>query len=284
MNRLDEINHILNEYGVNKLSESLTKEQLSALKAEANTINESVELQYSQHVDNINMLIKEGVEILEEIRKSKMKSKQEKLTELQHMYENYVAEHGENDKAKQLAIMLKSAEQEVLSEKYNSMMMTALNESAQEAEAIMASKSIRDDIIGFQSKIGDIQNKYLDGLLSKITDAYGSDMADKVREEMNTSLQTLMDQVRATKDDLSNIVDRLSGKGGDEDSMLDDAPDESMDDFEDDSEDDADMDFGDDEDAVEGDSEASEDDDLGDLDFETSSDADYESDDFERKE
>lgn len=230
MSRLNEINDMLKEYGVDPITNKLNETQVYKLK-KATVLNESVT---DEKLNTIYKLIREALTLIEP---EKVMSKEQKIKELEQMYETYVSKHGENEKANMLLNRVHEMKRQMVAERIQETITITLNESAQEAEAIMAAKGMLDDIIGFQSKIGDIQNKYMDGFLGKVTDAYGSDKADMVRTKLNESLQSLMDAVRDTKEGMSEIVDILSGNSdGSEDDMIDDVDGEDMEDFEDDSE------------------------------------------------
>ena len=241
---LDKINKILKEsFGFtkdisNKLSKSALVELRKKAKENMNHIVESSEFN-SYHKSpeyNQSMLVVEAVNILtnkkstqselDEIiskahNESRVKTSADTLYELKNMYESYVAKNGENDKAKKMAEKIQSMEKKVYNESISSKLNILLKEDAEKAEAIMSARGLLDDMVGYQAKIGETQNKYIDPFVEMVRSEYSNEMADDLYEKMNSSLSDLLNQVRDTKEVFANVVAVLSGDA-EMDSMVSD--------------------------------------------------------------
>lgn len=240
---LQKINKILKEsLGFSKdISNKLPKSALVELKKKAQenmkTIVESSEFNsYHRSPEyNQSMLVVEAVNILtnkkakqselDEIiskahNESKVKTSADTLYELKNMYESYVAKNGENEKAKKMAEKIGAMEKKVYSESISGKLNLLLKEDAEKAEAIMSARGLLDDLMGYQAKIGETQNKYLDPFVEMVRSEYSNEMADDIYEKMNSSLTDLLTQVRDTKEVFANVVAVLSGDA-EPDSMLD---------------------------------------------------------------
>ncbi len=275
---LEKINNILKEsFGFTKdITNKLSKSALVELRKKAQDnmkhIVESSEFN-SYHKSpeyNQSMLVVEAVNILtnkkstqselDEIiskahNESRVKTSADTLYELKNMYEGYVAKHGENDKAKKMAEKIQAMEKKVYNESISSKLNILLKEDAEKAEAIMSARGLLDDLMGYQAKIGETQNKYLDPFIEMVRSEFSNEMADDMYEKMNSSLSDLLAQVRDTKEVFANVVAVLSGDA-EMDSMVDDEKG--------DMESDELADFGDEEGSEEGSDEALDDLGLGD--------------------
>lgn len=273
---LDKINKILKEsFGFsrdisNKLSKAALVELRQKAKDNMKKIVESSEFnsyhkspEYSQSmlvVEAVNILTNkkstqsELDEIISKARnESKVKTSADSLYELKSMYESYVAKNGENDKSKKMAEKIQAMEKKVYNESISAKLNILLKEDAEKAEAIMSARGLLDDLMGYQAKIGETQNKYLDPFVEMVRAEYSNEMADDIYEKMNSSLSDLLSQVRDTKEVFANVVAVLSGDA-EMDSMVDnESGDMESDELED---------FGSDEESEEG-SEAESLDDLG---------------------
>ena len=114
-------------------------------------------------------------------------------------------------------------------------MKTILRESAGKAQTIMSAKGLQDDMIDFQAKVGDIQNKYVDSFIAMVNEEYGADVAFDIQNRLMNSLDDLMKMVRKTKNDMLEIVNILSGNESSRsnDIVQPETSDESMSDFDD---------------------------------------------------
>ena len=84
-------------------------------------------------------------------------------------------------------------------------MKTILRESAGKAQTIMSAKGLQDDMIDFQAKVGDIQNKYVDSFIAMVNEEYGADVAFDIQNRLMNSLDDLMKMVRKTKNDVEIV-------------------------------------------------------------------------------
>jgi len=241
---LQKINKILKEsFGFTRdISNKLSKSALVELKKKAqenmNTIVESAEFNsYHKNPDyNQSMLVVEAVNILTNKKStqselddiiSKARSESsvtgsiDKLQDLRNMYEGYVKKHGETKKAKMMAEKISSMEKKIYSESVSSKLNILLKEDAEKAEAIMSARGLLDDMMGYQAKIGETQNKYLDPFIEMVRSEYSNEVADDIYEKMNSSLSDLLSQVRDTKEVFANVVAVLSGDA-EMDSMVSD--------------------------------------------------------------
>lgn len=240
---LNKINKILKEsFGFkndisNKLSKGALKELRNKAQENMKKIVESSEFN-SYHKSpeyNQSMLVVEATNILlnrkstqselDDIiskahNESKVLSTSDKLYELKNMYESYVKKHGENDKAKAMAEKIQGMEKKLYTESVSSKLAIMLKEDADKAEAIMSAKGLLDDIIEYQAKIGETQNKYLDPFIEMVRGEYDNDVADEIYNKLNDSLTELLQKVRETKEVFANVVGILSGEE-DIDSMVD---------------------------------------------------------------
>lgn len=240
---LNKINKILKEsFGFkndisNKLSKGALKELRNKAQENMKKIVESSEFN-SYHKSpeyNQSMLVVEATNILlnrkstqselDDIiskahNESKVLSTSDKLYELKNMYESYVKKHGENDKAKAMAEKIQGMEKKLYTESVSSKLAIMLKEDADKAEAIMSAKGLLDDIMEYQAKIGETQNKYLDPFIEMVRGEYDNDVADEIYNKLNDSLTELLQKVRETKEVFANVVGILSGEE-DIDSMVD---------------------------------------------------------------
>jgi len=222
----------------NKLSKSALVELRKKAKENMNHIVESSEFNsyHKSHEYNQSILVVEAVNILtnkkstqselDEIiskahNESRVKTTADTLYELKNMYESYVAKNGVNDKAKKMAEKINTMEKKVYNESISSKLNILLKEDAEKAEAIMSARGLLDDIMGYQAKIGETQNKYLDPFVEMVRSEYSNEMADDIYEKMNSSLSDLLSQVRDTKEVFANVVAVLSGDA-EMDSMVSD--------------------------------------------------------------
>jgi hypothetical protein len=231
---LEKINKILKEsFGftkdiTNKLSKSALVELRKKAQDNMTRIVESSEFNSYHKIPEYNqsMLVIEAVNILtnkkstqselDEIlskahNESRVKTSADTLYELKNMYESYVAKHGVNDKAKKMAEKIQAMEKKVYNESISSKLNILLKEDADKAEAIMSARGLLDDLIGYQAKIGEIQNKYIDPFIEMVRSEFSNEMADDMYEKMNSSLSDLLAQVRDTKEVFANVVAVLSG-------------------------------------------------------------------------
>lgn len=240
---LNKINKILKEsFGFkndisNKLSKGALKELRNKAQENMKKIVESSEFN-SYHKSpeyNQSMLVVEATNILlnrkstqselDDIiskahNESKVLSTSDKLYELKNMYESYVKKHGENDKAKAMAEKIQGMEKKMYTESVSSKLAIMLKEDADKAEAIMSAKGLLDDMMEYQAKIGETQNKYLDPFIEMVRGEYDNDVADEIYNKLNDSLTELLQKVRETKEVFANVVGILSGEE-DIDSMVD---------------------------------------------------------------
>jgi hypothetical protein len=240
---LNKINKILKEsFGFkndisNKLSKGALKELRNKAQENMKKIVESSEFN-SYHKSpeyNQSMLVVEATNILlnrkstqselDDIiskahNESKVLSTSDKLYELKNMYESYVKKHGENDKAKAMAEKIQGMEKKLYTESVSSKLAIMLKEDADKAEAIMSAKGLLDDMMEYQAKIGETQNKYLDPFIEMVRGEYDNDVADEIYNKLNDSLTELLQKVRETKEVFANVVGILSGEE-DIDSMVD---------------------------------------------------------------
>lgn len=241
---LNKINKILKESFefTTEVSPSLGKNVVSNLKAKAqenmSKIVESSEFNTYHRSKEYNkcLLIVEAANILlnkkttqsdlDEIvqrahNESKVVTTSDKYNELKGMYEKYVAKNGMTKIAEGMKAKLDSIEKEMYNENISSKLNLLLKEDADKAEAIMSAKGLLDDLLGYQSKIGETQNKYLDPFIEMVRSEYSNEMADDIYTKLNDSLSELLAQVRDTKEVFANVVAVLSGQGELEDSMVD---------------------------------------------------------------
>lgn len=232
---LQKINKILKEsFGFKSdISSKLSKGALNELRKKAkenmNKIVESSEFNSYHKNPNYNqsMLVVEAVNILtnkkatqsqlDEIigrahNESRVVSTYDKVYELKSMYEGYVKKHGENDKSKAMAEKIEKMEKKLYNENISSKLNLMLKEDADKAEAIMSAKGLLDDIMEYQAKIGETQNKYLDPFIELVRGEYDNEVADDIYNKLNDSLSDLLSKVRDTKEVFANVVGVLSGE------------------------------------------------------------------------
>ena len=239
---LKKINKILKESFGFKLAitPKLTKGALNELRKKAqenmSKIVESSEFNSYHKNPNYNesMLVVEAVNILTNKKstqsalddiigrahnESSVVSTYDKVYELKSMYESYVKKNGENKKAKAMAEKIDNMEKKLYCENVSSKLNLMLKEDAEKAEAIMSAKGLLDDIMEYQAKIGETQNKYLDPFIELVRGEYDNEVADDIYTKLNDSLANLLSTVRDTKEVFANVVGVLSGEE-DMDSMV----------------------------------------------------------------
>lgn len=249
---LNKINKILKEsFGfTTEVNPSLGKTVISNLKTKAqknmSKIVESSEFNTYHRSKEYNqcLLIVEATNILlnkkatqselDEIvqrahNESRVVTPSDKYNELKGMYEKYVTKHGMTKVAEGMKEKLNSIEKEMYNENISSKLSLLLKEDADKAEAIMSAKGLLDDLLGYQSKIGETQNKYLDPFIEMVRSEYSNEMADEIYNKLNDSLSDLLAQVRDTKEVFANVVGVLSGQGELEDTMVEPEGDENLD-------------------------------------------------------
>lgn len=286
--KLKKINKQLSNYGVEEIKESISEGTIQKLREHAesmrNTVMESSEFNsYHKNTDYaVSILVMEAIEILTNPEDDSpyinyIAEAKDKVKELESMYENYVRKNGDNKKAKELKGRINKIKSSIYESEASKKFETILKESAGKAQTIMSAKGLQDDMIDFQAKVGEIQNKYVDSFIAMVNDEYGAEMATDIQDRLMDSLDELMKMVRKTKTDMLTIVNILSGNEVGVDSMTDSDTiegEESM-------VDELDLDLGSDEEsASETDSEDKEESSDDELDL----DLDLGSDDFERKE
>lgn len=291
--KLRKINADLKKFGVLPLSESMSREQLAEIGRVAaenkKSIMESTAFN-SYHTSPeyaSALLIQEAIEILTNpeddspiIRYvAESKSHAATLDNMKMVLESFIKKNGaKHPKVKAMREKIAQVETTIYESAIAKKMHLMLKESAGKAQTIMSAKGLQDDMIEFQGKVGEIQNKYADSFISMVNDEYGADIARDVQSRLMSSLDELMLSVRKTKDDMLNIVNILSGTAPVDASDINIVDDESI------SSDDGEA-FGDDE----GDVFGSESDDLegGDEplgpDLDLDADDEPSSDDFKRK-
>ena len=232
---LQKINKILKEsFGFKtEISPKLTKGALNELRKKAkenmNKIVESSEFNSYHKNPNYNesMLVVEAVNILTNQKskqselddiigrahtESRVVSTHDKVYELKSMYESYVKKNGENDKSKAMAEKIQAMEKKMYNENISNKLNLMLKEDAEKAEAIMSAKGLLDDIMEYQAKIGETQNKYLDPFIELVRGEYDNEVADDIYNKLNDSLTDLLSKVRETKEVFANVVGVLSGE------------------------------------------------------------------------
>lgn len=234
LHNLGKINKILKEsFGFKTdINQKLTKGTLKELRNKANeNMNKIVETSefntYHRSPDyNKSMLVVEAVNILTNKKSSQSQlddiigkarnestvlSSHDKLYELKSMYESYVKKNGENKKSQKMLESIAGLEKKMYSEKVSDKLNLMLKEDAEKAEAIMSAKGLLDDIMEYQAKIGETQNKYLDPFIELVRGEYDNEVADDVYNKLNDSLTDLLSTVRDTKEVFANVVGVLSG-------------------------------------------------------------------------
>ena len=248
---LDKINRILKEsYDfTTEISAELSADAVRELRKQAqgnmNTIMESSEFNTYHRNKEYNkcLLVVEATNILlnkkttqndldEIVRRAYNESKvvtvSDKYHELKAMYERYVAKNGMTPVAEGMKAKLDEVEKQMYNENVRSKLSLLLKEDADKAEAIMAAKGLLDDLLGYQSKIGETQNKYLDPFIAMVRSEYSTELADEIYNKMNDALTELLGKVRETKEVFANVVAVLSGQGELEDSMVEPEEEEDM--------------------------------------------------------
>ena len=245
--KLNKINAELKKYGVLPITESLSKSQIEDLKAETESVKMEImeSTAFNKYHENPDyacaILVQEAIEILinpkddSPIVRYVAEDTKTKLSEMRSMYAQYVEKHGETTKAKALKQKITEAEAKLYESATAEKMKTILRESAGKAQTIMSAKGLQDDMIDFQAKVGDIQNKYVDSFIAMVNEEYGADVAFDIQNRLMNSLDDLMKMVRKTKNDMLEIVNILSGNESSrsDDMVQPETSDESMSDFED---------------------------------------------------
>lgn len=264
--QLKKINRELSNYGVQHIKETISRSTINKLREHAefmrnNVMENSAFNSYHKNSDYaVAILIKEAIEILinpddDSPYINYTTESKNRVKELEIMYENYISINGNNKKSKELKLRINNIKTSIYESETSKKLNMVLKESAGKAQTIMSAKGLQDDMIDFQAKVGDLQNKYVDSFIAMVNDEYGADMSSDIQSRLMDSLDALMTSVRKTKDDMLNIVNILSGNEK-TDSILDnDDTDENMDDFddldlddEDDTEDEIDLDLDDEDD------------------------------------
>lgn len=264
--QLKKINRELSNYGVQPIKETISRSTINKLREHAefmrnNVMENSAFNSYHKNSDYaVAILIKEAIEILinpddDSPYINYTTESKNRVKELEIMYENYISINGNNKKSKELKLRINNIKTSIYESETSKKLNMVLKESAGKAQTIMSAKGLQDDMIDFQAKVGDLQNKYVDSFIAMVNDEYGADMSSDIQSRLMDSLDALMTSVRKTKDDMLNIVNILSGNEK-TDSILDnDDTDENMDDFddldlddEDDTEDEIDLDLDDEDD------------------------------------
>lgn len=280
--KLEKINRELSKYGCEPVPSNITKKTISKLKEQANAMKTQVMESsafntYHKNPDYaVALLIQEAIEIIinpeDDTPYIKITETKSKLSDIKKLYENYIAKNGKDSKSEELLARIIKIEKSIYEGETNDKLRIALKESAGKAQTIMSAKGLQDDMIDFQVKVGDLQNKYVDSFIAMVNDEYGAETSNDIKTRLMGSLDELMKMVRKTKDDMQNIVNILSGNE-DTSSITDDDPEGSIE-----TDDELDLDLDNDEDS-DGDS-----DDLDlDLDLDLDGDDNASGDDFKRK-
>lgn len=278
--KLEKINRELSKYGCDPVPSNITKKTISKLKEQVKLMKTQVMESsafntYHKNPDYaVALLIQEAIEIIinpeDDTPYIKITETKSKLSDIKKLYENYIAKNGKDSKSEELLARIIKIEKSIYEGETNDKLRIALKESAGKAQTIMSAKGLQDDMIDFQVKVGDLQNKYVDSFIAMVNDEYGAETSNDIKTRLMGSLDELMKMVRKTKDDMQNIVNILSGNE-DTSSITDDDPEGSIE-----TDDELDLDLDDDEDSDE------DSDDL-DLDLDLDGDDNASGDDFKRK-
>lgn len=278
--KLEKINRELSKYGCDPVPSNITKKTISKLKEQVKLMKTQVMESsafntYHKNPDYaVALLIQEAIEIIinpeDDTPYIKITETKSKLSDIKKLYENYIAKNGKDSKSEELLARIIKIEKSIYEGETNDKLRIALKESAGKAQTIMSAKGLQDDMIDFQVKVGDLQNKYVDSFIAMVNDEYGAETSNDIKTRLMGSLDELMKMVRKTKDDMQNIVNILSGNE-DTSSITDDDPEGSIE-----TDDELDLDLDNDEDRDE------DSDDL-DLDLDLDGDDNASGDDFKRK-
>lgn len=229
-----------------KIDESVPTHKLNTIRQEF--MKEQRELSYSKEAQSNPeysqcALVLEATNILLGKKKDKpfmfSESTQNRVREIEKL-EQLLESISEKqpEKAKVLKSKIDTMRDRIYSESKQEELTKLLNENAQQAEVIMAGKSLFDTVQGFQTKIGELMNKQLDPFIERVRTVYGAEVADKMYSSLEDSLNDLMQQSRTSKEVFYNAVGVLTGEGGDMDDSIDDSEIEAKPDMENDEADD----------------------------------------------
>lgn len=276
--KLKKINNELKKYGCDPIPSNITGETIKKLEEQAKLMKKQVMESsafntYHKNPDYaVALLVQEAIDIIidpeDDTPYIKITETKSKLSDIKRLYENYIEKNGKDSKSEELLARIIKIEKSIYEGETNDKLRVALKESAGKAQTIMSAKGLQDDMIDFQAKVGDLQNKYVDSFISMVNDEYGAETSNDIKNRLMGSLDELMKMVRKTKDDMQNIVNILSGNE-DTSSITDDDPEGSIE-----TDDELDLSLDTDEDSVEG---------SDDLDLDLDSDENVSGDDFKRK-
>lgn len=236
--KLERINKQLSSYGCDPIPNKIGSKTISQLKEQVANMKKSVmeSSEFNSYHKNpdyaVALLVQEAIEIITDPEDDtpyiKIVETKTKLSDIKQLYENYVSKNGKDKKSKELLNKIIKIEKSIYESEQSTKLRQALSESAGKAQTIMSAKGLQDDMIDFQAKVGDLQNKYVDSFIAMVNDEYGADTASDIQDRLMDSLDDLMQMVRKTKKDMQTIVNILSGNE-ETDSMIDDDPEGSMD-------------------------------------------------------
>lgn len=96
-----------------------------------------------------------------------------------------------------------------------------------QAEVIMASKSFSQELQDMVEKIGRLMNEELGPVVDQMREAFGSEQADSFNSVASSKLQSVIDTLKNTKNEIDVAIESISDGGladiaGDVDSLADD--------------------------------------------------------------
>lgn len=239
--KLERINKQLSSYGCDPIPNKMDSKTISKLKEQVANMKKSVmeSSEFNSYHKNpdyaVALLVQEAIEIITDPEDDtpylKVVETKTKLSDVKKLYENYVEKNGKDEKSQELLDKIIKIEKSIYESEQSTKLRQALSESAGKAQTIMSAKGLQDDMIDFQAKVGDLQNKYVDSFIAMVNDEYGADTASDIQDRLMDSLDELMKMVRKTKQDMQTIVNILSGNEN-TDSIVDDDPEGSLDDDE----------------------------------------------------
>lgn len=121
-----------------------------------------------------------------------------------------------------------------------------LEGDAAEAEVTMAARGIVDALQDIIEKLGKIQNDQLGPLGDEMAFTHGTEAAEQYKQSSSSSIDSLLQSARSTKDEMNNAVLVLSGQATAAPETADDGMEVGTGDMDADMGDDIEMDMGDD--------------------------------------
>ena len=91
--------------------------------------------------------------------------------------------------------------------------MIAEEVEVEQAEVVMAIRALADDVQNHIERIGRMVNEDIPAIADQMVAEFGVEQAGQIKDQMEQSLQALLDAIKVGKDGVDAVVGQLTGKG-----------------------------------------------------------------------